>query len=253
MESHRHAWDFVAPHYSGGSALPAWGTKGELQDEEVIHNIKNTTILEIGSGSGDSLIYLLKNGAKHITGIDFSPTQIKIAENRIRLAFKNSPDYTGKITLLLRPMDEPLPTGLFDHILAIYSIGWSERPEKLFRNVYDKLKPGGYFYFSWDHYLARIVEQTEQGITIVKSYHEPMPLVRENWKGSGSLIETHQLRPSDWFAMLTDAGFIVDGFWEPKPDKKRSQPKIYSATYSPLVSEFIPTCVVFRAKKPFPH
>lgn len=249
IESHRHAWDYIANQYTGGTALPAWGPRGELKDENILGTIAGKNILEIGFGSGDSLIYLLTQGAAHVTGIDFSSSQFKIAEERITAACGKIVTYVKKVTLLLRSMDEDLPPGPYDAVVAIYSVGWSEQPEKLFTKIYHTLKPGGYFYFSWDHYLSRIVEHTEHGLTVVKNYHDPMPLVREDWKGSGSLIETHQLRPSDWFQMLTTAGFMVDGFWEPKADKNLRAPKIYSTTYSTTISDKVPTCVVFRARK----
>ncbi len=250
LTSHKKAWDFVAAQYKGGTSLPSWGTRGELQNEDILGNLKNKRILEIGFGSGDSLAYLVKHGASQVMGIDFSNEQFKIASETLRKSFKHNPSKLKKVKLLLQSMDDPLPEGFFDCIIAIYSAGWSEQPHLLFQNIFKKLKPGGTFCFSWDHYISRIVEQSEHGIKIIKSYHEPMPLVRENWKGSNLVIETHQLRPSDWFKMLTQAGFIVDGFWEPKPNVNTLIKKIYSNNYAQNINELLPTCVVFRAKKP---
>lgn len=249
LEVHRQAWNLIAKQYAGGTSLPAWGTNGEMRDVAIIPRIEGERFLEIGFGSGDSIVHLLKHGATHVTGIDFSSAQKKIAEMRIAAAAKGSGRYSKRVTLIRQAMDEDLPVGPFDCIIAVYSIGWSEHPEKLFSNIYEKLNPGGYFIFSWDHYLGRIVEIEGSELVIRKSYHEPMPLVRENWKDSGLLIETHQLRPSDWFRMLTEAGFAVDGFWEPKPDKDAKPLGIYSPTYSATASSMVPTCVVFRAKK----
>ncbi|MDB5259701.1 MAG: ubiquinone/menaquinone biosynthesis methyltransferase ubie [Candidatus Taylorbacteria bacterium] len=249
LKSHQQAWDFVAKQYAGGTSLPSWGTNGEMKDVAIIPEIKGGKFLEIGFGSGDSIAYLLKHGAAHVTGIDFSSAQKKIAEMRIAAASKNSSGYPKRFTLIQQAMDEALPYGLFDCVIAVYSIGWSEYPEKLFGEIHKKLRPGGYFIFSWDHYLSRIIETEEGKLVVRKSYHEPMPLFRENWKGSGQLIETHQLRPSDWFRMLTEAGFSVDGFWEPKPDKDTEPLDVYSPIYSATASSMVPTCVVFRAKK----
>ncbi len=249
QESHRHAWNFLAKAYTGGTALPAWGTRGELQDQKILADVTDAEVLEIGFGSGDSIIYLLQQGARHVTGVDFSLEQFKIATKRIQTAFKNQPLKLKKVELLVQSMDDGLPPRQFDHIISVYSIGWSERPSHLFQTIYNRLKPGGYFYFSWDHYLSRIAVESEGKVQIVKSYHEPMPLVREDWKGSGVVIETHQLRPSDWFQMLREVGFVVDGFWEPKPHRATTLPEIYSENYAPRISEFVPTCVVFRAKK----
>lgn len=249
LENHRDAWDFVAQSYAGGSALPAWGPRGELKEQRVLASVRGKRVLEIGCGSGDSIIYLLKQGAAHVVGLDFSPTQLELAHTRLAKAFEGNTEMLKKVTFRLQSMDESLPSGPFDAIIAIYSLGWSEHPRELMKRIYERLKPGGEFCFSWDHYLGRIVEPREDGLIVNRSYHEPMPLIRENWKGSGYLIETHQLRPSDWLQMLLDAGFRITGFWEPKPNDKTPLKSIYSSTYSSNVSDLVPTCIVFRAEK----
>ncbi len=249
LESHQVAWDFVAAQYAGGTALPAWGTRGELQYEQILEDVKGRRVLEIGFGSGDSIIYLIRQGAGSVVGIDFSKGQHALASSRIARSFKNSPKLMAKVELRTQSMDSELPAGPFDAVIAVYSVGWSEQPEQLFRKIYTVLNPGGYFYFSWDHYLSRVAEYGEGGVRITKSYHEPMPLIREDWKGSGQIIETHQLRPSDWFALLIKAGFVVDGFWEPKPNRDIPLQEVYSQAYANEIGVLLPTCVVFRARK----
>lgn len=245
----KQAWNFVAEKYKGGSALPSWGTCGEGATTNVLGNVKGKTILEIGCGSGDSIIYLLKQGAKHVVGIDFSERQIELAHERIAQAFKNDPKFLKRVTLINQSMEEKLPNGTFDYVIAIYSVGWAENIATLFQKIHQKLKPSAEFCFSWDHYMSRIVDVEKSMVVVKDSYHEPKKLVRKDWKSSGVTIKTHQLKPSDWFEMLTTSGFSVTGFWEPKPDREYKVLDVCSEVYSPEITAKVPSCVIFKAKK----
>ncbi len=248
LQSHHDAWNFLSSEYVGGASLPSWGTNCEGQNLPILGDVKGKTILELGCGSGDSIIYLLKQGATKVVAIDFSEKQIEIATQRIQAEFADE-NIWQRVSLIHQSLDEPLPSGPFDIALAIYSVGWAENPQKLMEKINQVLKPGGEFYFSWDHYLARVAELKDQQIVITGNYHQPTNLFRKNWKNSGIDIETHQLRPSDWFQMLTQAEFNVTGFWEPQPNAKSEPLSIYSETYAPEIAKQIPTCVIFRAKK----
>ena len=245
----KQAWNIVAEQYQGGSALPSWGTRGEGATTDVLGNVKGKTILEIGCGSGDSIVYLLKQGAEHVVGIDFSEKQIEIAQKRIAKAFKNNPKILKRFTLLNQSMEHVLPDREFDYIISIYSIGWAEDLNKLFGSISKKLKPGGYFCFSWDHYMSRIVSLKKDQVVVNDSYYQSKDLIRKNWKSSGLTIKTHQLKPSDWFEVLTKAGFAVTGFWEPKPDARYKVLGVCSEVYSSKVTDKVPSCVIFKAQK----
>lgn len=244
------AWNRVAKLYAKGTYLPSWGTSGELSSEDILPNLQGKSVLELGCGSGHSLVYLAKHGAKQVAGLDFSPVQIRLARKTLKTFSARSKLRAKQISLYQQPMEKPLPGKDWDIILSIYSLGWADDPESVMREVFKKLKPGGTFIFSWDHLLSRVVKEEDGKLAVVKNYHHPMPLVRENWKGTGLTIETHQLRPSDWFWMLQKSGFVVTGFWEPEPHSRTQPLEVYSESYSRGIRGLVPTTVVFRAKKP---
>lgn len=104
--------------------------------------IKPGRALDLGCGPGNYAIYLAGKGFE-VTGIDFSPTAIKIAkENAKKKGVKCNflvGDVTSKWPDLGKPFDFVYDWGLLHHIFP-------EKRGKYIENVHSVLKPGGNYF-----------------------------------------------------------------------------------------------------------
>jgi SAM-dependent methyltransferase len=72
-------WNQIASLFYGGTALPKYGPLVATEDElHLIPNLAGQRVLEIGCGSGHTLVYLWENrNASELWGLDFSEEQIR--------------------------------------------------------------------------------------------------------------------------------------------------------------------------------
>lgn len=147
IKQNKQSWDVVAHHFNGVDALPNYGPFAQTEKElGLLEDVANKRVLDIGCGSGHSLLYMAERGASELWGVDLSEKQIKTAEKTLK----------GLEThLFCSPMevDIGLPKLYFDCVYSIYAIGWTTDLTTTFRLIYSYLKQGGSFVFSWDHPL----------------------------------------------------------------------------------------------------
>lgn len=97
---------------------------------------KGAEILDIGCGASVPIDKLLIENGFHVTGIDISPEQIKLAKI-------NNP--TGKF--IVKDMTEiDFPMDSFDAVVSFYAIFHIKREEhqNLFHKIFSFVKPNGY-------------------------------------------------------------------------------------------------------------
>src|SRR4030067_1007872 len=125
-----------------------WRIKRCVNPVEKINNIrklKNSTVLDIGCGFG-ALSYTL-----HSYGANVYATEVDIKKiNRAKFFLK------GKDISLIRVVDEKLPfNNLFFDVIFIFDvIEHVYDPDKLLREIYRTLKPGGYAYVEFTPYYS---------------------------------------------------------------------------------------------------
>lgn len=240
------AWESLySKHYvSGGTFLPAWGvySSGSELTEHLL-KIKGDEILEIACGIGESIPYVLEHKPLKYTGLDFSEHAIKQAQEN---------NQSENVSFIRADMSKELPfeSNYFDEIFSVYGIGWSQDIKKTLSEIYRILKPGGTFTFSWDHYLARVVDEQNGKIFFQESYNIEEPTIRHDWNHTGHDIQSMQARPSTWFQLLREAGFEVTAFHEITVSNHPKQEHVFSNTYSESRSKMIPFGIVMQAKKP---
>lgn len=239
------AWEslYCGAYASGGSFLPAWGVHGSGKNlTDTLLRPHNKTILEIGCGTGESVEYLKDKRVKHYTGIDISEAAIVKARSR---------HHENNISFLKMDMSKPLlfKDASFDEVFSIYGIGWSKNIQKTLSEIYRVLKPGGIFTFSWDHYLARVIEERDGKIFFQNSYNTERPTIRYNWNQTGYNIQSFQARPSTWFALLQKIGFHVTAFYEIDSSKDTEKQHMFSNTYSITKLQYVPSTIIFQTKK----
>ncbi|MEK7589084.1 MAG: class I SAM-dependent methyltransferase [Patescibacteria group bacterium] len=241
LNTNREAWNKVADHFFSHSALPVWGPFGIGKNQDIIGAIKGKTFLEVGFGSGHSIQYLVKNGAKKVWGIDISKTQFNFATKLNKKAIEN-----GKVELFEVNMEKKLKLPLVDTVFSIYAFGWTVDPKKSLVNVYSYLKPGGKFIWSWDHIFFTDVEDQKDKLVVRYSYHDEHEIFLKKWKG-GVPVYLRYRKTSTWFKLIKDAGFNIVGYLEPAPIIKKDLSRSY---YTIHKAKRVPCSMIWVCEKP---
>src|SRR5689334_9994244 len=85
LATNRHGWNHVAKYFHGSTALPEYGPLAPTEDTlRLLDDPTGACVLELGCGSGHSLRYLAGRGARELSGLDLSSTQISFAEETLR-------------------------------------------------------------------------------------------------------------------------------------------------------------------------
>ncbi|MEY4602457.1 MAG: hypothetical protein RL292_398 [Candidatus Parcubacteria bacterium] len=240
------AWEtlYLRQYSSGGTFLPAWGvySSGSELTQDLL-KLEGNRVLEIGCGIGESIPYVLQNKPLQYIGLDFSEHALEQAKGK---------NQSEEVSFVQVDMSKELPFDekYFDEIFSVYAIGWSQDIKKSLSEIYRILKPGGTFTFSWDHYLARVVDEEGGKIVFQKSYNVEEPTVRHDWNHTGHDIQSMQAKPSTWFQLLRGAGFEVTFFHEIAVSGNIDEKHVFSNTYSENRSKIIPFSILMQAKKP---
>jgi cyclopropane fatty-acyl-phospholipid synthase-like methyltransferase len=160
LVQNKESWDFIADEWVGTTALPTYGPTLPREDTlKLFGLLDNKKVLEIGCGSGLSLLYTAKQGAKELWGLDLSLKQI---ENARKLLSDNNIN----ANLFVSPMeDNPgIPENYFDFVYSIYAFGWTTDLKQSVELVHKYLKKSGIFIFSWDNPLMQCIEAEEKNI-----------------------------------------------------------------------------------------
>lgn len=245
LHDNQDNWDRVAHLFVEASALPVWGPLGVGDDLNLLPEISGKTFLEIACGSGRSIKYLTRNGAKKVYGLDLSKTQIDEATRY------NSKDINdGTVKLFHCPMEEKLDIDLVDVVFSVYGLGWTVDPEKTFENICSYLKPGGLFIWSWDHTVYTDIQYKEGEYVLAYSYHDEKPVKMKDWRGAGGTANITYRKTSTWINMMIRAGFEIIGYFEPEPKDLSRSKADPTSTYHIEKAKRLPATVIYSCRKP---
>lgn len=204
LENNKVSWNKVAHHFNGVDALPHYGPFAQTEEElHLFNELENKRILEIGYGSGHSLLYMSNKGASELWGVDLSDTQKKTAEETLKDVNHH---------LFCAPMEEEigLPKDYFDYVFSIFAIGWSTDLKRTFDLIYSYLKTGGTFIFSWDHPLySHVISQNGQ-LILEGSYQDEGIKNMRNFKGEDVTLSVYKRKLSTYINELVKVGFEID-------------------------------------------
>jgi Methylase involved in ubiquinone/menaquinone biosynthesis len=243
LTHNKTAWDSIADKWFGSTALPVYGPTMPKEDTlKLFGDLNDKKILDIGCGSGHSLLYNARIGAEELWGLDLSTRQI---ENARRLLAQN--DLSAN--LFASPMEENpgIPTDYFDVVYSIYAFGWTTDLRKSVSLVHSYLKSSGVFIFSWDNPLMQCINAEDGKYTIFRSYLEEATIDLE--KGLQSMtIKNWKL--SSYVNELSSAGFKIDKLIEETDKDILAQEQDFTMKYySKHKAKYINTSFIIKAVK----
>jgi ubiquinone/menaquinone biosynthesis C-methylase UbiE len=245
ISANKASWDEVAHRFFGRTALPAYGPYAPRESTlDLFGDVSGAKVLDVGCGSGHSLMYMAARGVSELWGIDLSDTQIKTTSSFLE-------SKTSAVTRLFQsPMEQDpgLPHDYFDVVYSINAIGWTVDLPKTLRNVFSYLKPGGSFIFSWEHPLHNRIQLVEKAFVVSKSYHEEGLYQSEAWNDRTAIM--NQVKLSTYINELIKTGFQIEKVIEDVFIPDEAERGFLSRWYSVEKAELIPDTFIIKCFKP---
>lgn len=212
-------WDAISEAYQRefygeryGERL-MWSRRASEDDLHVLDEVRGRRALVLGCGGGQDVVALAKMGAIAI-GVDYSPKQIAYAKKyAASLSVENASFVEGTVDDLTRFDDES-----FDLAVSIYTLDFVERVDAVIAEAARVLKPGGVLAIAVKHPFGAVVEGGPPYV-VARSYWSDDKDQPWDWKDGPSVLLRNYLRTmSQWFELLTTAGFSLERLIEPKDD-----------------------------------
>ncbi|WP_173917814.1 class I SAM-dependent methyltransferase [Halobacillus sp. Marseille-Q1614] len=238
----KKCWDSIAHHFDGKDALPDYGPYSQSEEElQLLGNIDNTTVLDIGCGSGHSLEYVRNKRAREVWGVDISESQIQTA--RTLLPYEN-------VSLHCGPMEEKgtIPENYFDIVYSIYALGWTMDLRTTLSLVYSYLKEGGIFVFSWEHPFYPTVDVKEGRIEVTQAYEQSQHRIFESFKEDGIQAVMKRRTLSTYINELIQAGFTIEKLIEGS-GRSEAEASYSQRYYSSFKASKVPATFIIKVRK----
>ncbi len=244
----RKSWNMIAKAYQERMELPTdrlvYAPRCPGEDElQLLGDVSGLRVVVLGCGGGQDCIVLAKQGAQ-VTGIDLSDEQIAYGR---RLAERE-----GVLVTLLQGSVEQLKNiedESHDLAVSLHALNYVERADRAFAEAFRVLRPGSALVFSVHHPFDVCLEDGPP-YGVVKGYWEE----KQDWQwdfvkqGVSARMRSWYRPVSEWFSLLTDAGFRVERMLEPPPVEGSRNP--WDAGYSAEKMAMVPANLVIRAVKP---
>lgn len=247
LHINQDAWNHVASRFYGVTALPTYGPLVPTEDElQLLGEVQRKRVLEIGCGSGHSLVYLATQGARELWGLDLSSTQLEVARR-----LHQEQGLTSH--LFCSPMEENpgLPENYFDLIFSIYALGWTVDLSQTLSLIASYLAPGGHFLFSWEHPMYRCFTYQNGHFVLDRSYHNEAPYISPRW-ADGKPTVFHPRKVSTYVNAIIEAGLLIEKLVEPTANLEQVTAAEMSPEqwYSLPRALLVPTTMILKARKP---
>lgn len=245
-EMNRSGWDAVAHRFYGAAALPGYGPYAPGEDAlGLLGDIQSKAVLEIGCGSGHSLLYLAQHGAAELWGIDLSPKQIEFSRALLQ-------EHGISAHLFSAPMEQNpgLPANYFDFAVSLYSLGWTTDLDTTLALIHAYLKPGGFYVFSWEHPFFSCLDY-QAGAYIVKERYREQTFILDNWNDRVPIV-MHQRQLSTFINAALHAGFQIERLVEGEADAEQAPANSAAPErwYARARAELVPPTFILKLRKP---
>ena len=180
---------------------------------ELIGDVTNLSILDLGCGAGGHDRKLIELGAKRVLGIDLSKNMINEAINS---------NNSNKIEYRIMSMNDiDTISEKFDLVVSSLAIHYIEDYDSLCKKVYNLLNDGGRFIFSCGHpmdscailndYSNNYIELNGKKYYLISDYNNEGKRT-SHWFVDG--VETYHRNVSHLLNGLIDAGFSLEHITE---------------------------------------
>lgn len=208
----------------------------------LLPNLKNKIVLDLGCGFGDNCRDFINKGAKRVVGIDISKNMLELAKIKncdCNIDYKNMPlenlsDLNGK----------------FDFIYSSLCFHYIKDFDKLIKDIADRMQPNGTLLFSQEHPVVTAsagvagyfkVDDNENKVYCFCNYQDEESERIEKWYVDG-VIKYHRTFATIINALVNN-GFVIEKIVEPIPSKFALEKR------AGLIKEFIkPTFLIIKAK-----
>jgi ubiquinone/menaquinone biosynthesis C-methylase UbiE len=170
-------------------------------------------VLEVGCGIGTDGFEFARNKARYV-GVDLTPKSIEIAKERFELF-----GVPGRFEVANAEEGLPFPDSSFDHVYSFGVIHHSPEPQRIVREIYRVLKPGGtltvmlYNRSSINYYVEIMFLRRIFRWCLLPSF---MPVLlaavtgfdRSKLQGHrAKLLKNKKVTKEEWLSMNTDGPF----------------------------------------------
>lgn len=245
LKQNRKSWNTVAGHFNGVDALPNYGPFTQSEEElRLLDSIEGKKVLDIGCGSGHSLLYMNRQGAKDIWGVDLSDKQIERATEMLS-------GLDAQLYCAAMEEDIGLPEAYFDIVYSIYAIGWTVDLDRTFELIYSYLRPGGTFIFSWDHPVCVHLKSEDGFVSLNGSYQDESSVHYANFKGEDTPMTIPKRKFSTYLNALVNVGFMIEQVVEPDvpQELKDTEAEMSDRYYSLYKAQKFPTSFIIKVRK----
>ncbi len=210
IEINKNGWNELIKSNKpfSNTILPEYGPFLKRNEDKInlMPDLENKKVLDLGCGEGESLEYLYKKGASEIWGIDISEEQINKAKKRFPL-FKNN--------FYISPMEKEIgiPNNYFDYIISIFSIGYTSELLSTFKNCYKYLNSDGSIIISWTHPFYYCLDIVDNKVTINKSYFDESSEIITKGPDKVNLVQKNRMI-STIINTAKEVGLYVDNILE---------------------------------------
>ncbi|MGD6873615.1 class I SAM-dependent methyltransferase [Sutcliffiella horikoshii] len=205
---------------------------------ELVGNIQNKTILDLGCGDASFGKELLHLGAKYYTGVEGSEQMVEAARSNL---------LELDATIHNETMESfNYPSASYDLVTSRFAIHYVSDIDRLFQNIYQSLKEDGRFVFSIQHPLttssfASKESGDKRGKWIVDDYFLDGER-KEPW--INQVVVKYHRTIEQYFTALREAGFTIQDLREGTPVREH-----FSSEEEFLRRQRIPVVLAFCCGK----
>ncbi len=186
---------------------------------DLLGDIKDKIVLDIGCGYGAMTIKIAENGAKKVLGIDVSERMIEKG---------NKVNHHEKIAYKVLSAENLDSLGeKFDVVVSCLAIHYIENFDELFVNIFNALNTNGEFVFSMEHPMYTASKYPQQWIKdqnseiatgFVTDHYGEEGMRNIMWLGKNVTKYHHKM--DTVFNALIGAGFVLEKVVEPSPSEE---------------------------------
>jgi SAM-dependent methyltransferase len=235
----------------GGDGLwgPVFGVPGE-RDLQILGDVRNQTVLELGCGGGQWTVRLARQGAT-VIGQDISDAQVEYAR---KFATEAQIPPPGRAEFRQGNAEDlgEFADSSFDIVFSNFGAVGFVDIDACFREVSRVLRPGGLFAYSWlSPFFDCLADEGDNQLEIVRPYFDRTPMTAESlWPdGTRTLYVQFHHTFGDWHKALFDAGLLVTDIIELEPQRSKWRDSTWTNVPWYKVS-MVPSTTIWRARKP---